>query len=305
MMDKYKTIEWRTEHFPWLLAILAVVTVASFFGMLQKNPPKLEASLPAHNLTFQVPNGYISAKSAIVWDVTENRAIFEKNADEPLPLASLTKVMTALTAETLASPTSELTIGENDVQTEGDSGLRPNTRWTLKSLIDYSLVVSSNDGASAIAGVIGADKSIFLGKMNSLAQSIGMTNSRFMNEHGLDKDEQHVGAYGSARDMAILFEYVLGNKPGVVEATKYSELRIRNSEGEEYDAENTNIIANQIPSLIASKTGFTDLAGGNLVIAYDAGLNRPVIISILGSTAEGRFQDVLKLIKATSDYYDN
>jgi D-alanyl-D-alanine carboxypeptidase len=66
-----------------------------------------------------------------------------------------------------------------------------------------------------------------------------------------------------------------------------------------YSAENTNVVIDKIPNLIASKTGYTDLAGGNLVIAFDAGLNHPIIISVLGSTEKGRFSDVLQLVQAT------
>ena len=61
----------------------------------------------------------------------------------------------------------------------------------------------------------------------------------------------------------------------------------------------TNAFIDKIPNVIASKTGYTDLAGGNLVVAFDAGLNRPIIISVLGSSQEGRFADALKLIDAT------
>ena len=65
-------------------------------------------------------------------------------------------------------------------------------------------------------------------------------------------------------------------------------------------AVNTNERIADIPGLIGSKTGFTRLAGGNLVIAYDAGLNRPIVIAVLGSTRKGRFSDVTTLINATA-----
>ena len=65
---------------------------------------------------------------------------------------------------------------------------------------------------------------------------------------------------------------------------------------------NTNRETGELPLLIASKTGYTDLAGGNLVIAFDAGFNRPIIIAVLGSTAEERFTDVEKLVWATLAY---
>ena len=65
---------------------------------------------------------------------------------------------------------------------------------------------------------------------------------------------------------------------------------------------NTNLVASEIPGLLGSKTGLTDLAGGNLVFAFDPELGRPIVITILGSTEEGRFQDVRKLISATLEY---
>ncbi len=59
---------------------------------------------------------------------------------------------------------------------------------------------------------------------------------------------------------------------------------------------NTNEVVQNIDGLIASKTGYTDLSGGNLVVAFDAGLNHPIIVTVLGSSQEGRFSDTLKLI---------
>jgi D-alanyl-D-alanine carboxypeptidase (penicillin-binding protein 5/6) len=123
-----------------------------------------------------------------------------------------------------------------------------------------------------------------------------------MNEHGLDRGENRVGAYGSAKDMVVLFEYILKNYPDLLEATKYSHLTFQDESGALYTANNTNVASDLIPSLIASKTGYTDLAGGNLVVAFDAGLNHPVIVSVLGSTRDDRFADTLTLVNATMKY---
>ena len=88
------------------------------------------------------------------------------------------------------------------------------------------------------------------------------------------------------------------NYPDLLEATRYKTLEFTSAQ-KTYVAKNTNAVIDKIPNAIASKTGFTDLAGGNLVVAFDAGLNRPIIVSILGSSEEGRFTDVLRLIGAT------
>jgi D-alanyl-D-alanine carboxypeptidase len=84
-----------------------------------------------------------------------------------------------------------------------------------------------------------------------------------------------------------------------MEATTYDSLQFSSLDGVAYLAENTNIIAKTVPGLLASKTGYTDLAGGNLAIAFDAGLAHPVIVVVLGSSQEGRFTDVEKLIAAS------
>ncbi len=68
---------------------------------------------------------------------------------------------------------------------------------------------------------------------------------------------------------------------------------------------NTNEQIASIPSFLGGKTGYTDLAGGNLVVAFSAGVDRPIVISVLGSTAEERFSDIEKLIWATFEYLKN
>ena len=80
--------------------------------------------------------------------------------------------------------------------------------------------------------------------------------------------------------------------------TQQANARIYNTAGAYHEASNTNDAVSKIPNMIGSKTGYTDLAGGNLTIAFDAGLNRPIVITVLGSTHDDRFTDVLTLIDA-------
>jgi D-alanyl-D-alanine carboxypeptidase len=242
----------------------------------------------------------LEAKSAFVWDVINQRPLYQKNADSPRPLASLAKVMTALTANSLA--VNDVTINLSDLAPEGDSELKVGSDWNIKNLIDYVLLVSSNDGAHALAASAGLSNEEFVSRMNRKAQEIGLAQSSFQNEHGLDTTKSQSGAYGSARDMALLFEYAIKNYPHLLEATRYFALPISDQSNDHYLAKNTNEIINFIPSPIASKTGSTELAGGNLVVAFDAGLGRPIIVSILGSSEKGRFDDMLKLVSTTMAY---
>jgi D-alanyl-D-alanine carboxypeptidase len=135
--------------------------------------------------------------------------------------------------------------------------------------------------------------------MNNKARAIGLTQTKFLNESGLDLESYQSGASGSARDMARLFEYVYRRHPTLLSATAKGDLTITSDSNITHHVMNTDAMVNDIPGIIASKTGFTDLAGGNLVVILDIGIDHPVAISVLGSTKESRFSDMQKLIDAT------
>ncbi len=252
----------------------------------------------------------VQAKAVYIYDVAHNEVLYKKNETNQLPLASLTKLMMALVAREVLPDDTRVTIRTEFLNEEGDSGLRPNESWKLKDLLDYSLIVSSNDGARSVASVIGAKifntsdfdsaRKDFVGKMNARAQSLGLTQTYFVNETGLDQGSVS-GGYGSAQDFAELLKFMLEKDPSLLEATKYSTATI-SSQSESHKARNTNTLIGQIPGLLASKTGYTTLAGGNLAVAFDAGLQRPIIIVVLGSTQDGRFSDVQTLVKASLAY---
>jgi len=255
----------------------------------------------------------IDATAAIVWDVNARRPIFSKNSESQMPLASISKVMTALVAKEI-SENKELviTLKDRDLFPEGDNGLIANEKWRLSDLSDFMLVVSSNDGARAIASALGALKAPeetnspelgFIDEMNKRAKELGLTQTYFLNESGLDIDEEYTsGSYGSAKDIALLFSYVLKNHASLLEATIHPDIQTYSEQNLEHNGENTNPYVEEVPRLIGSKTGFTDLAGGNLVLAFDAGLLQPYIVVVLGSDTEGRFTDALALVDATLAY---
>lgn len=300
-------IERRTKYFIYVLTFLFLSSAAIFALLFIGNN-----SLNSRKQALIKESDYFSSlelqgKGIVVFDVINNSELFSKNPDEPLPLASLTKVLTAVISSEKLGDNQEIKITKENLGADGDSNLVVGDTWQAKDLRDFTLLTSSNDGALALAAATelkenqaGDPQELetqFIKDMNEKASAIGLSNSRFFNEHGLDKSENLSGAYGSARDMITLFEYALKNYPEVLEATRYKNLEFYSTE-KKYPAENTNDSVDQIPNIIASKTGYTDLAGGNLVIAFDAGLNRPIIISILGSSQEGRFEDAVKLAYA-------
>lgn len=255
----------------------------------------------------------VAAKSVLVYDTRDREILFAKNEEQQLPLASITKVMTAITAKALSTSEHPIIVSRQALTEEGDYGLRTDERWKLNDLLKFSLVVSSNDGMRAIASVIGSQagtgepeaRKRFVDAMNAFAQSLGLSQTYFLNESGLDLSDNLGGGYGSARDVAHLFEYAIRLYPDIFGATKQKEVTVVSDSNIKHLGRNTNTGIDLIPHIIASKTGTSALAGGNVVVAFEPELERKVIIVVLGSTATGRFEDAALLAKRTVQYFED
>lgn len=261
----------------------------------------------------------LTARAAIVWDIKHNREIFSRESTTVLPLASLTKLVTAIAAVETVPEYTVVPIEAEALAQEGDSGLLLHERWNLRELIKTSLISSSNDGARAIASVVGAvltDHTLpsqetqpmvaatdqFVQKMNQFTARIGMADTHFNNEHGLDVSTIESGGYGTARDMATLLSYAWNHHADILDSTATRQVTTRSIDGIDHVVKNTNPVVENIPGILASKTGFTDLAGGNVVVLTSPGLEGPFAIVVLGSTYDGRFEDLSTLSKATLEY---
>lgn len=248
----------------------------------------------------------LEAKAIYVFDIKNNKVLYAKNENVQLPLASLAKLMTALVAIQNIPADKVVVITPNDIKKEGNSNFAAGEKWSLKNIIGLTLVSSSNDGAAAIASAFNLaagekeEKNFetFVDKMNETARNLNLTQTYFLNETGLDISYDLSGAYGSAKDVSKLMIYLFNKTPEVLEVTSYNSVII-DSFDTEHAATNTNRVIGDIPGLLSSKTGYTDLAGGNLSIIFEAGPNRPIAITILGSTEEGRFDDMRNLVSAT------
>lgn len=291
--------------FPFLMLELQKSGLPASSSIKQRALPEIaEALAVATTDTTAFADIALLGRSVIVWDVARGEQLFAKNAGERLPLASVTKLMTALIAHEILPEGTRITIpAEYDLAEY--SALVPNDVLSAKDLLDYTLLVSSNEGANIIAKAsaksafgMGAGVSDFVRAMNVRAELLGLTQTTYNNPSGLDINASSSGAYGSAYDMAKLLEYILHEYPDVLSATVLPEKKIVGNGGFTYTAKNTNGVTSEIPGLIASKTGYETLAGGNLAVAFNAGLNRPIIVVVLGSTKNGRFDDILKLVEA-------
>ena len=309
------------KRFPVItqVALLGVLLIA-LLGMsylptlMDKKQQDANATVPATPLLLAddtiktiptLENITIAARSAYVYDVRTKRALYSKDPDAVLPLASITKLMTALVAHELVAGDKTVTMPKAAILQSGASGLAEGERFTTEALSKYAVLASSNDAAYALAGAVGAviddtknPNQTFVRAMNIRAEELGLIHLKFKNPTGLDISTTEAGAVGTAREISFLMEYIVNTYPDILKPTTNASARVYNESGAYHEAENTNPVITKIPNLLGSKTGYTDLAGGNLTIAFDAGYNRPIIVTVLGSSYDGRFSDVKKLVDA-------
>jgi D-alanyl-D-alanine carboxypeptidase len=207
-------------------------------------------------------------------------------------------------ASTTLDPNATITMSESAINQDGDSGLAVGETFALKDLERFALVASSNDAAAAIADAAASkhavsDRSL----LASAAAAAGLTQTYANNGTGLDVSTKVSGGYGSASDVALLAGALLKQAPLVARATIEPSVTVSDYNGMQHTLPNTNQDIVHVPNPLMSKTGFTDLAGGNLVVVFDVGINHPVAVVVLGSTRDGRFTDVDALVARTLDHF--
>lgn len=276
------------------------LSAAILFALPQQEPEVAKATdaPAAFPAPFTLPPAALVADAAIVFDPATGEALYEKNADMPLPLASLTKLMAADVVLREYPEESVLISLEhtNEIHGEADTGLRAGTRWSVGDLVRYGLFSSSNNAMLAAASAVGGGKPT-IHAMNAHAAEIGLSQARFYNPTGLDVSDSLSGGYGSARDVAVLAAEFYRNHAAYFETTMRREARFGPMEAR-VAAEPTARPIQDIPGVLAAKTGYTDLARGNMVAVFDVTLGRPLVAVVLRSTRDGRFRDIRTLIEA-------
>lgn len=241
----------------------------------------------------------IVAKSYVVYDVKNKNIIYAKNSEDVLPLASLTKVVSAVTAVNLAKENKEIVIKSSLMRKDEslDIGMSEGQIWKLSDLLKYALTISSNSSMDIIASTVSDDNQKFIDEMNLYMKELGFKNFNFNSASGLDYGEV-IGGVGTAKEYAEFFAKSYELIPDILSYTINSKVDLSGLQ-KIYQVPNTNKEASKTVGLLASKTGFTDAAGGNLAIMFNFRINRPIVIVVLDSTVEDRFKDVNKLYFAT------
>jgi len=235
----------------------------------------------------------INARAAISIEVSKNnkKILLSQNLEDRLPIASLTKLMTALVIFDLDETYSFsqlIPITNKAVAQEGSSKYRDlvvGEKLSVKKLIYTMLIESSNDAAFALTEPMGSEA--FVGLMNLYADDIGLENTYFVNPTGLEPDNpEEVKNYSTVEDFVKLTEHILKEYPDIFEITVDKNLVNRN----------TNKLLLEYSEIIGGKTGWTSAAGGCLlVILDDPDSNKYYINIVLG--AKDRFAEMRKIIE--------
>jgi len=240
----------------------------------------------------------INAKSAIsifFLEGEKDRILFKKNSDSKLPIASITKLVSASVVSENYDLNLPITISEEAVAQDSDSGqLKTGEVFQAKELLYPLLIESSNDAAYAFAEVIGAQN--FVDLMNLEAKKIGMENTHFVNSSGIDPITKNIGInYSTAEDLTKLAKYLL-QKPKILQILSQKEYDLYSIDGlSHHKLSSTNELLGKNHQIIGGKTGWTPQAQGCLLLILKApGQNQGYLVNIiLGS--EDRFGEMEKL----------
>ena len=210
----------------------------------------------------------VSAKSAIVIEKLTGKVLYEHNAYEKLPMASTTKIMSALLTAESGGIDKRFTVDKDAIKVEGSSmGLVPGDKVTKRILIYGMLLPSGNDAANAAAVSVSGSVQKFVQLMNDKAKALGLSDTHFVTPSGLDDDtDEH---YSTSYDMARLASFALDN--GIFrEICGVSSAKLSFGDPP-YDRwlVNTNKLLSSLDGVIGVKTGFTDKAGRCLVSACE------------------------------------
>lgn len=241
----------------------------------------------------------ISSKYSVVYERNSKTVLYEKDKDIKTPMASTTKIMTAIIVIENADLSQTVTVSSKSAGTGGSRlGLSTNAKITIKDLLYGLMLCSGNDAAIALAETVSGDVSGFAELMNNKAKDLGLTNTSFVTPHGLDSDNHYTTAY----ELALLTDYALQNETfSSIVKTKTYTVTIN---GYPKTITNTNELLGILNGVYGVKTGFTNGANRCLVSATKRG-NLDIICVVLGAdTKKIRTQDSITLIEYCFNNFD-
>lgn len=236
----------------------------------------------------------IEAKSSVILDVGTNTVLYSNEAERKMPIASLTKIMTAMVVLDNIDLEDTVVISSNAMKTSGKKdNLKEKEEIKARDLFKLMLVNSNNAAAVAFAEHISGDKKDFVKLMNEKARNLGFKDTQFFNSTGLDEAEEN---YSTASEIAQIYDFAL-KYPMIWETLKIQRLDIESADKKtKHRLNNTNLLLGKMLNLEGGKTGFTDDAGECLVLVVGDPKDNHKIISVVLNSKD-RFKDTEKMIK--------
>ncbi|MCY0899448.1 MAG: D-alanyl-D-alanine carboxypeptidase [Firmicutes bacterium] len=246
----------------------------------------------------QVSEPVVTAKAAELIDGLSGQVLFQKNAAEELPMASVTKLMTLYLA---IRAINRKQIGLEDLVPVSEEAYRvngsqiwlePGERLTVDQLLKGIAIGSANDAAYALGEYIAGSNEAFVDEMNRTARALGMSHTHFANPHGLHQ----VGHYTTAHDLGILALHAV-RMPLLLHYTAMWEDRtLRNGKGGHLWLINHNRLLRQYPGMDGLKTGYTSQAGFCIVATAKRGPTRMIAVILGAPSSKIRFHDASTLL---------
>ena len=271
------------------IKILFIVLIPCFLFSIFACQPKLTPSFAS-----------CSGRAMCVLEKDSKRVLYSKNINEQLPMASTTKVVTAITVLQHCSNLDEyIQVDDSSIGVEGTSiYLRQGETIKVKDLLYGLMLRSGNDAATALACHVGGSVEGFASLMNDFAENIGAKNSNFANPHGLDNKNHYTTAY----DLALISAYALNNpvfkeivstKTYVIEETNKSDKRYLT---------NKNRLLSSLEGCCGVKTGYTSKAGRCLVSAAER--NNTTYVCVVLNCGP-MFEESTELLNSAFNEFEN
>tara|TARA_Y100000310_G_scaffold229155_1_gene231501 strand:+ start:1175 stop:2146 length:972 start_codon:yes stop_codon:yes gene_type:complete len=266
---------------------------AKLLRQVQKIRPVLKSNSESLSLNAR------AATSVLVRENSTSKVLFQDSPQEPFPIASLTKLMTAYVVAEHFLLEQEIVISKSAIAEEESFGqLRVGDRFTMRDLLYPLLMESSNDAAAAFALHIG--KEAFVDLMNLETKRLGLTNTKFVNHAGLDPDDAGGPInYSTTKDLFLLTRSLKEQYPDIFSILALQEQPLYTLQGSfHHTMANTNeLLANNgwPTRIVGGKTGWTPEAQGALILVLESPKNKGYVVNII-LYSPARFEEMKKLV---------
>lgn len=232
----------------------------------------------------------ISTQSYIAVNLVDNSVLAQKNADQTLPIASITKLMTAVVSLEKTSAEQKITLTQDILRPLGHSPtLYSGLSVSATNLLKASLIQSTNDAAEALAFFTGKQK--FIDEMNQKARDLGMTNTIFYDTHGLST--QNVS---TAADLLKLVNYIYKNHPEILAITKINDFWLPDKTGALLKFQNVNNFY-PLSNFVGGKTGYLPQARQTFAGVFNIEGKDVAVVVLYSNNRQADVFSVLKMAR--------